>query len=121
VSDTTNVSGSNVLEIAIRESWTGRLASGAVSMAAKAWPSSDLRRCVTPIAAGWTQLSRAQQIRAAAVTIAVAMLVERAMRWLAPRSSDPMSAVLPIGVLVASLAVAALAAPLARLAERLNR
>jgi hypothetical protein len=56
-----------------------------------------------------------------AITGAVAMLVDRAMTLLRARPSDPLSAVLPIGVLALCVAAAAFAEPLARVSERLGR
>jgi uncharacterized membrane protein (DUF441 family) len=74
-----------------------------------------------PFVADWSSLERAQQIRAVAVAVAIAMLVDRAMTLLLRHPADPLSAVLPVSVLAIGVAVAVCAGPLARLSERLDR
>lgn len=116
-----DVNGHDALDAALRESVGGRVASALAAVTSRAWSSSRLRQAIAPAVADWSLLSRAQRIRAVAITIAIAMLVERAMTLLLRRPADPLSAVLPVGVLAVSVAVAACAAPLARLSERLAR
>lgn len=111
----------DALGTSIRESVGGRAASWSVDVASRAWTTSRSRQFVMPVAAGWSQLSRAQQIRTVAIAGVVAMLVDRAMTLVRARPTDPLSAVLPIGVLALCVVVGACAEPLARAAERLGR
>jgi hypothetical protein len=117
----TEVNGHDALDTSLRESVGGRAASWIAASASRAWTFSAVRASVAPIATDWSLLSRAQRIRAVALTVAVAMLTERSMRWLLRRPTDPLSAVLPLGVLAASVAVAVSASALARLSERPDR
>lgn len=109
------------LGTALEESWAGRAGSAVVAAAASAWPSSTLRQLTMPLASGWSSLDPAQRIRAVALAVVVAMLVERAMTWLMRRPTDPLSAVLPVTVLVTSVAIGAFAGRLAGVCERLHR
>lgn len=117
----TNVNGHDALGTALRESLGGRLASALAGVVSRAWASSNVRRAAAPLVADWSSLSRARRIRAAAVAMAVAMLVDRSMTLLLRRPADSLSAVLPVSVLVTSVAIAVCAGPLARLSERLDR
>jgi len=111
----------NGLDAALRESAGGRVASALAEVASRAWVSSRVRQRVAPIAAEWSSLSRAQRIRAVAIAIALAMVVDRLMTLLLRRPVDPLSGVLPIGLFAISVVIAVYAAPLARLSERLSR
>ena len=116
-----DVSDHDALDAALCESVGGRVASALAAVTSRAWSSSRLRQMIAPVVADWSSLARAQRIRAAAITVAIAMLVDQAMTLLLRRPADPVSAVLPIGVLAISVAVAVCAEPLARLSERLGR
>jgi hypothetical protein len=105
----------DLLDVAIRDSITGRIAASAAGVWSRAWRSSTLGRLVT----SRQGLSGAQRIRAIAITGAVAMIVDRAMALAVP--AEPLSAVLPSLVLVACTAAAVFAEPLARAVGQLRR
>ena len=109
----------DLLEIAIRESLAGRIASSAALVWSRAWPSSGLGRVLAAIAEVWQGLSSAQRIRAGGIAGAVAMTVDRVMALTVP--AEPLSAVLPSIVLAVCVAVAVFAAPIARTSEQLRR
>ena len=109
----------DLLDVAIRDSITGRLAASAAGVWSRAWRSSTLGRLVTSRQELWLGLSGAQRIRAIAITGAVAMIVDRAMALAVP--AEPLSAVLPSLVLVACTAAAVFAEPLARAFGQLRR
>jgi len=116
-----DATGHGGLDAALRESTGGRAASAFADVASRAWASSRVRQIVAPVAVEWSSLARAQRIRAAAIAVAIAMLADRSMTLLLRRPVDPLSGVLPIGVLVTSVVIAVYAGPLARLSERLDR
>jgi len=109
----------DILDVAIRDSITGRIAASAAGVWSRAWRSSALGRFVTARQELWQRLSGAQRIRAIAITGAVAMIVDRAMALAVP--AEPLSAVLPSLVLVACIAAAVFAEPLARAVGQLRR
>ena len=109
----------DLLDVAIRDSITGRIAASAAGVWSRAWRSSALGAFVTSRQELWQRLSGAQRIRAIAITGAVAMIVDRAMALAVP--AEPLSAVLPSLVLVACIAAAVFAEPLARVVGQLRR
>lgn len=109
----------DLLDVAIRGSVTGRIASWASDVWSRAWRSSTLGRFVTSRQELWQGLSGAQRIRAIAIAGAVAMIVDRVMALAVP--AEPLSAVLPSLVLVACTAAAVFAEPLARAVGQLRR
>jgi hypothetical protein len=111
----------DVLERSILDSAGGRVASSWAGRLRRAWASSAVRRLWMRAADEWTLLTLSARIRTVAVAIAAAMLADRAMLWLSPRPADPLSALLPLGVLAASVVAAASSDALARGCERLRR
>ena len=109
----------DLLDLAIRESRGGRLATAIAATVTRAWPSSRLRRLVTAAVTNWRTLGAPQKIRTGALAGAVAMAVHRMAAWLGP--AEPLGAVLPFFVFVACAMMAVLAAPIARAGERLKR
>jgi len=109
----------DLLDVAIRGSVTGRIASWAAGVWTRAWRTSALRAFVASREELWQQLSAAQRIRGIAIGGAVAMIVDRVMALAVPAA--PLSAVLPSLVLVACTAAAVCAEPLARAVGQLRR
>jgi len=109
----------DLLDVAIRDSVTGRIAASAAVVWSRAWRSSTLGGFMASWQELWQELSGAQRIRAIAVMGAVAMIVDRAMALAVP--AEPLSAVLPSLVLVACTAAAVFAEPLARAVGQLRR
>jgi hypothetical protein len=109
----------DLLDVAIRDSITGRIAVSAAGVWSRAWRSSALGAFVASGEELWQGLSGAQRIRAIAIAGAVAMIVDRAMALAVP--AEPLSAVLPSLVLVACTAAAVFAEPLARAVGQLRR
>ena len=116
-----DVNGHDILDTALRDSTGGRVAAVLATVASRAWASSRLKQILAPLVAEWPTLARAQRIRAVAIAVAVAMLVERSLTLLLPRPTDPLSSVLPLTVLVASVVVAVIAGSVAQLVERFGR
>ena len=108
----------DLLEIAIRESLGGRLASAAADAVSQAWRSSASRRWADAAISAWNTLTPPQRIRTAALTGAFSMLVHRGLALLGP--AEPLGYVVPLVVVVACAIVAALANPIARSWERLG-
>jgi hypothetical protein len=107
------------LELAIRESLGGRLASAAVAAWSRAWSFSVVSSVVAAETGSWRTLEAGQKIRTCALTIAVAMVVHLAM---APLGHDePLVAVVPGLVLAACAVIAPLADPIARAWGRVRR
>jgi hypothetical protein len=109
----------DLLELAIRESLAGRLASAADTAAATAWSSSATRKALLGADAKWRALTPPTRIRMISLAGAVAVVVHRAMALLGP--PEPLGAVLPAVVLVSCGLMAALAGPLAHALERAKR
>jgi hypothetical protein len=109
----------DLLDLAIRESLGGRLASAAAEASSRAWSWSASRRAMRVVTSNWRTLSIVQQIRTGALIGGVAMVVHRAMAMLGP--AEPLGNVVPGLVLVACVLIAALAEPIAREWERLRR
>jgi hypothetical protein len=107
------------LELAIRESVGGRLASAAAGAWSRAWSSSVLAGLVAAEGGRWRTLAAPQKVRMCALTVAVAMVVHLAMAPLG--RAEPLVAVLPALVLAACAASALLADPIARAWGRLRR
>jgi hypothetical protein len=107
------------LELAIRESLGGRLASAAAGAWSRARSSSVVSSFVATAAGSWRTLGAPQKIRTCALTGAVAMAVHLAMAPLGYH--DPLVAVLPGLVIGACAVIAMLADPIARAGERLGR
>ena len=103
----------DLLDIAIRGSLGGRLASAAADAGSLAWRSSASRRCVETAISRWNTLSIPQRIRTGALAGAVSMLAHRALAVLGP--SEPLGYVVPLVVLAACVAAAAFANPIARI------
>ena len=116
-----DVNGHDVLDTALRDSSGGRVAAALAAIASRAWASSRLKQILAPLVTEWPTLARKQKIRAVAIAVAVAMVVERSLTVLLPRPADPLSSVLPLTVLVASVVVAVIAGSVAQLVERLGR
>jgi hypothetical protein len=112
-------SHSDLLELAIRESLAGRLASTAGTAASSAWASSATRQTLRSAALKWQAVTPPTRIRLISLTGAVAVVVHRAMALLGPR--EPLGAVLPAIVLVSCGLMAALAGPMAQALERIKR
>jgi hypothetical protein len=109
----------DLLDVAIRDSITGRVAASAAGVWSRSWRSSRLGAIAASGEELWWGLSGAQRIRAIAIAGAVAMIVDRAMALTVP--AEPLSAVLPLLVLVACAAAAVFAEPLARSVGQLRR
>jgi hypothetical protein len=109
----------DLLDVAIRDSVAGQLVSRAAGVWSRAWPSSKLGVVMAAVTAAWQALTRAQRIRAVGLAGTLAMMVDRVMA-LAGRT-DPLSAVLPVLVLVICAATALLAGPIARASEHVQR
>jgi hypothetical protein len=109
----------DLLDVAIRDSITGRIVASAAGFWSRAWRWSALGVFVASWGELWQRLSGAQRIRAVAIAGAVAMIVDRGMALAVP--AEPLSAVLPSLVLVACTAAAVFAEPLARSVGQLRR
>ena len=109
----------DLLDLAIRESLGGRLASATAEASARAWSSSASRRAMRAVTSNWRALSIVQQIRTGALIGAGAMVVHRAMAMLGP--AEPLGHVVPWLVLAACTLIAALAEPIAREWEHIRR
>jgi hypothetical protein len=109
----------DVLDLAIRASLGGRLASAAADASSRAWSSSASRRVMAIVTSTRRTLSTSQRIRMGALTGAVAMVIHRGMATLG--HVEPLASVLPALVLVACAVVATLAGPIARQWERIQR
>lgn len=109
----------DLLDLAIRGSVGGRIVSSLAHAASRAWVWSSSRRVIVVAAADWQALEAPQKVRAVASAGAIAMVVHRTMALLGP--AEPLDAVLPALVLVASALTWAFAAPIAREWERLGR
>jgi hypothetical protein len=109
----------DLLDLAIRESLGGRLASATAEASSRAWSSSESRRVMGVVTSNWRALSIVQRIRTGTLIGGVGMVVHRAMAVLGP--AEPLGNVVPGLVLVACALIAALAEPIARGWERLRR
>ena len=109
----------DLLDAAIRDSITGRIAVSAAGVWSRAWRSSALGAFAASGQELWHGLTGAQRVRVIAIAGAVAMIVDRAMALAVP--AEPLSAVLPSLVLVACTAAAVFAEPLARAVGQLRR
>jgi hypothetical protein len=109
----------DLLDVAIRESLGGRLASAAAEASSRAWSSSASGRVIRVVTSNWRTLAIVQRIRVAAVIGAVGMVSHRALAMLGP--VEPLGNVVPWLVLAACALVAALAEPIAREWEHSRR
>jgi hypothetical protein len=109
----------DLLDLAIRESLGGRVASAMNAAASSAWRVSTTRRGLLAAAAKWRALAPPARIRMVALGGATAMVAHRAMALLGP--AEPLGAILPGTVLVACALMAALASPIAQTLERIKR
>ena len=109
----------DILDLAIRESIAGRIASAAADLWSRAWPSSSTAAVATDAFAVWRQLSSPQKLRSVALMLMCAMAFDRVLALTGPH--EPLGAVLPSIVFVVSATFAVFADPIARASERLRR
>lgn len=109
----------DLLDLAIRESLGGRMATSLASAVSRAWAWSSSRRVVAVAATAWQTLEAPQKVRAGASAAAVAMVVHRVMALLG--AAERFGAALPLLVLVVSAVIWAFADPIAREWERFRR
>ncbi len=106
------------LDLAIRESLGGRLASAAAAASSDAWSSSASRRVMEVVTSTWRALSTPQRIRTCALIGVVAMVIHRAMARLGP--AEPLGNVVPFLVLFGCALATVFAEPVAREWERIR-